>query len=185
MSFTPAPTQATQQFVAYKPFQVPPIQKLAMSMQQQPFHVGAFNAGCSTGCGGGGQGRGRMGQGGQGCNPLPDYICIAGTQVMMPSQLVPYGDLPTGNMVQQHCNPSHSNIYKCYYNQNVCFSCGFDVEDGHTSHTCPFRKLNHQTSYTCKNAQQFIAAGCVCVSRPPVTRGVTVKRAIPIASNPP
>jgi hypothetical protein len=32
--FTPAPTQATRQFVACKPFQVPPIQQPAIPMQQ-------------------------------------------------------------------------------------------------------------------------------------------------------
>ncbi len=33
--------------------------------------------------------------------------------------------------------PMCSNIIKTYSNWNVCFSCGFDVEDGHTSKTCP------------------------------------------------
>ncbi len=45
-------------------------------------------------------------------------------------------------------NASHSNIIKRYANMNACFSCGFDVEDGHTSNTCPasWRHKNHQVS---------------------------------------
>jgi hypothetical protein len=158
MSFMPARTQATWQFMARKLFQVPSIKQLAILMQQQPFHVGAFNSGHSTVRGGGGQGH-RWGQGGLSCNPFVDYMHTAGTQAMTPGQLVQYGALPAQNMIQQHCNPSHSNTYKCYNNLNLCFSCSFDVEDEHTSLTCPFRELNHQTSYMRKNVQLFIVAG--------------------------
>ena len=58
-------------------------------------------------------------------------------------------------------NPPHSNIVKMYANWNVCFTCGFDVEDGHTSKTCPanWRKMNHQEGYTRENARQWINAG--------------------------
>jgi hypothetical protein len=54
MAFAPASTQATQQFVPCKPVQVPPIKQIVTPMQQQPFHTGAFNARCTTGCGDGG-----------------------------------------------------------------------------------------------------------------------------------
>jgi hypothetical protein len=54
MSFAPAPTQATQPFMPRKPFQIPPIQQIVMPAQQQPFYTGAFNAGRTTGRGGGG-----------------------------------------------------------------------------------------------------------------------------------
>jgi hypothetical protein len=40
---------------------------------------------------------------------------------------------------QQRRNPDFYNIYKVHNNWNVCFSCGFDIEDGHTSITCPFK----------------------------------------------
>jgi hypothetical protein len=61
---------------------------------------------------------------------------------------------------QSQCrNAEFSNIYKQHNNWNVCFRCGFDVKDGHTSGTCPFKKWNHQVSYTRDNAQQFIVAG--------------------------
>jgi hypothetical protein len=58
-------------------------------------------------------------------------------------------------------NASHSNIIKRYANMNACFSCGFNVEDGHTSKTCPaiWRRANHQEGYNRSNAQQYIAAG--------------------------
>ena len=41
------------------------------------------------------------------------------------------------------------NIIKRYANLNVCFLCGFDVEDGHTSKTCPvpWRRANHQEGF--------------------------------------
>ncbi len=58
-------------------------------------------------------------------------------------------------------NASHSNIIKRYANMNACFSCSFDVEDGHTSKTCPaiWRHANHQEGYDRSNAQQYIAVG--------------------------
>ncbi len=82
----------------------------------------------------------------------------------MPGQTVPHGGgitqiPPPLGVQQQTCNPDFSNVYKQYNNWNVCFSCGFNVENGHMSITCPFRKMNHQQAYTHKNAQQFIAVG--------------------------
>ena len=55
----------------------------------------------------------------------------------------------------------YSNIIKGYANWNVCFSCGFDVEDGHMSKTCPapWRRTNHQEGYTPANSGRYIAAG--------------------------
>jgi hypothetical protein len=50
-----------------------------------------------------------------------------------------------------------SNMNNIHNNWNVCFSCGFDIKDGHTSSTCPFKKWNHQDQFAHKNAQQFIA----------------------------
>jgi len=57
--------------------------------------------------------------------------------------------------------PMYSNIVKRYANMNVCFSCGFDVENGHTSRTCPqaWRHANHQEAYDQSNAQQYIDVG--------------------------
>jgi hypothetical protein len=41
------------------------------------------------------------------------------------------------------------------------FSCGFDVEDGHKSKTCPspWQRANHQGGVERNNASQYIAAG--------------------------
>jgi hypothetical protein len=43
-----------------------------------------------------------------------------------------------------------SNITKLFANWNVCYSCGFDIEDGHTSVTYPhtWRQINHQEGFT-------------------------------------
>jgi hypothetical protein len=56
MSFVPPPTQHTHAFVPRKPFSVPPIQQVAVPMQQPFAAMGIFNAGC----------RGQ--RGGQGCS---------------------------------------------------------------------------------------------------------------------
>jgi hypothetical protein len=50
---------------------------------------------------------------------------------------------------------------KKFVNWNLCFSCGFDVEEGHTSKTCPanWRKMNHQEGFTRENSRQWINAG--------------------------
>ncbi len=61
------------------------------------------------------------------------------------------------------CNVAlmYLNILKVYANWNTCFSCGFDVEDGHTSKTCPalWRRANHQEGFNRTNASQYISAG--------------------------
>jgi hypothetical protein len=53
------------------------------------------------------------------------------------------------------------NIVKQYNNWNMCYSCGFDVEDAHTSATCPqhWRKEGHQEGCTRQNVQQYIDLG--------------------------
>ena len=79
--------------------------------------------------------------------------------LQLKSVFVPAG----GGGVAFTCNavPMHSNIVKRHNNMNACFSCGFDVEDGHTSRTCPhdWRRANHQEAYDRNNAQQYIEAG--------------------------
>ena len=64
-----------------------------------------------------------------------------------------YTDAPAAN---------RPNPVKIHNNWNVCYSCGFDVEDGHTSQTCHFdwRKPNHDVTFTRANAQQKLAQGC-------------------------
>ena len=51
------------------------------------------------------------------------------------------------------------NPVKQFANQNACFSCGFDIEDGHTSATCTNQKPGHQVGFTCVNYKQYEQAG--------------------------
>jgi hypothetical protein len=45
------------------------------------------------------------------------------------------GSFQTVNV--QRMDPQYSNVTKTYNNWNMCYSCGFDVKDGHTFLTCP------------------------------------------------
>jgi hypothetical protein len=86
--------------------------------------------------------------------PFADYVActgLGGGGLVQP--LVPPAG---GNFVAaRNAAPPYSNIVKRYVNMNVCFLCGFDVEDGHISRTCPpaWRRANHQEAYNCSNAQ--------------------------------
>jgi hypothetical protein len=161
LSVVPPQAQHTQAFAPCKQFHVPPIQQVAVPMQQPFLAVGAYPSGR------GGQravrGRGRGGRrGGRSRTPFADAMRGAGTAQPI-AAMVPYGggitQPPTGVQQQERRNPDFSNIYKVHNNWNVCFICGFDIENGHTSITCPFKRWNHQDSFTRKNARQFIAAG--------------------------
>jgi hypothetical protein len=70
MSFAQTPAQHTCQYVPRNRFQVPPIQQVAIPMQQH-FPAGNFNAGRGGHQGSQGCGRGR---GGWGSNPFADYM---------------------------------------------------------------------------------------------------------------
>jgi hypothetical protein len=84
-------------------------------------------------------------QGGMGASIVPAFVPGA----------------PGVGMAARNTAPMYSNIVKRYANMNVCFSCGFDVENGHTPRTCPqaWRRANHQEAYDRSNAQQYIDAG--------------------------
>ncbi len=150
-------------------FQIPPI----LNMGQQPFagvaqgiyNIGQGGGGCQqggrcrgcTGSRGGGCGRGAFAQqipGGFG--GIPPFVNGP------PVAFVP----PTGARVNA---PFQSNLTKRYANWNVCWSCGFDVEDGHTLAMCPthWRKTDHQVGFTRRNAQQWINQGYA-----PCTKGM-------------
>ncbi len=93
--------------------------------------------------------------------PFADAMQGAGAAPTM-TAMIPYrGGIaqPSPRMRQRRKQLDFSNIYKIHNNWNACFSCGFDIKDGHTSITCPFKRWNHQDSFTRGNAQQFIAAG--------------------------
>jgi hypothetical protein len=59
--------------------------------------------------------------------------------------------IPAGMQPAQQQNQRHSNVTKQWANQNVCFTCGFDVEDWHTSATCTRKKMGHMDGFTRSN----------------------------------
>ncbi len=61
----------------------------------------------------------------------------------------------------------YSNMVKRYANWNACYSCGFDVADGHTIMSCPphLHKALHQVGFNHQNAQQFLNLGHPCSTR--------------------
>jgi len=63
--------------------------------------------------------------------------------------------------------PLYSNLTKKFVNWNACYSCGFDVPDGHTSQTFPhhLRKPDHDIHFTRQNAQQYIDQGYNCATK--------------------
>jgi hypothetical protein len=71
------------------------------------------------------------------------------------NQMIPY--IPSGAQQQMQPPPNRrfSNIVKLFANQNVCFTCGFDVEDWHTSATCPNKKSGHQDGFTRSNYMEY------------------------------
>ena len=65
--------------------------------------------------------------------------------------------------------PFQLNLTKKHANWNVCWSCGYDVEDGHTLATCPthWHKTDNQVGFTRGNVQQWINQGYA-----PCTKGM-------------
>jgi hypothetical protein len=102
--------------------------------------------------GGGGSGS-RRACGGRGRRPA--RIPHQGTPMSFASgnQLIPY--IPAGIQPIQPQNPCYSNVVKQWANQNVCFSCGFDVEDWHNSSSCPRKKPSHQDGFTRTNYLEY------------------------------
>jgi hypothetical protein len=167
MSFNNAPPPK-----AAATFHVPPIQQLNI-----PTFAGQANPGYNSGTGftggnrGHGRGRGRgvsRGVGGRGNAPTPFANHLRNTQMAGGrggSALPGIGYPPPvggfNGRAAKPPNPPHSNIVKVYANWNVCFSCGFDIEEGHTSQTCPkhWGKMNHQEGFTRENSRQWINAG--------------------------
>ena len=82
---------------------------------------------------------------------------FSSTPSMQPFQQGPIN----GAQQNRRTAPAYLNIVKRFANMNVCFSCGFDIKDGHNSTTCPplWRRPNHQVGFTRSNAQQYINAG--------------------------
>ncbi len=64
-------------------------------------------------------------------------------------QMIPY--IPAAVQPTRPQNPCCSNVVKQWANQNVCFSCRFDVEDLHMSATCPRKNMGHMEGFTWSN----------------------------------
>lgn len=148
----PAAVQFPTQFIV-PPITVPPI--------------GSFQGGGNRASRRAGRGRGersgRQGQSG-GRNtrtPFANYLARQAGGGLPTIAALPTAGVTFPGAGPSLANATHSNIVKRYANMNACFSCGFDVETGHTSKTCPasWRRANHQEGYNRDNAQQYIAAG--------------------------
>ncbi len=152
--------QNARAYAPHEQFYVPPIQQVAVPMQQPFSAAGAYPIGRGGQRGGRGCNQGGH-QGGCSRTPFADARQDAGAAPMITAMNLYGGGIaqPPPGMQQRRKKLDFSNIYKIQNNWNVCFSCGFDIKDGHTSITCPFKRWNHQDSFTCGNAQQFIAAG--------------------------
>ena len=92
----------------------------------------------------GGQGRGRgcgrgLGPPGFATGRGPPFTTITAGQATgyMAPQAVGGGYYATPPPAQHVQAPPYLNLTKMYANWNACYSCGFDVPEGHTSQTCP------------------------------------------------
>ena len=77
------------------------------------------------------------------------------------------GYYATPPQAQQIQPPPYSNLTKRFANWNACYSCGFDIPDGHTSQACPqhLRKPDHDIHFTRLNAQQYIDQEYNCATK--------------------
>lgn len=144
------PTQAAVQFPTQ--FNIPPIGN---------YHGGGTRAARRAGRGQGDRGGRQSQSGGQNTRtPFANYVArqAGGGLPIIAAHTVPGMPLMGAG---GPANATHSNIIKRYANMNACFSCRFDVEDGHTLKMCPaaWRRADHQEGCNISNSQQFIAAG--------------------------
>jgi hypothetical protein len=84
-----------------------------------------------------------------------------------PSTFAPHGGTNGGRQGPQVQQQPFSNVTKRYANWNACYSCGFDVADGHTSMSCPAHlcKATHDIYFNRQNAQQYFDLGHPCSTR--------------------
>jgi hypothetical protein len=128
-----APTQQASNPPQYMPtYQIPPQQHY----QQQP--QGSYRPsgrGGRGGRGGGGRGGGRGPSQGRGNYPMQQQQYGQNQGYYQQAQ-----QQGTYGRAQK---PAFSNPVKFHKNWNYCHSCGYDVEDWHTSPTCPNPKPGH------------------------------------------
>ena len=122
------------------PMQQPP--HYAPPQYQQPYapqYQGGYQGGRGRGRGRGrGYGRGR----GRGYNQGQQNYQVSPNNYQGRGQQQARYHAPPNNQQRQGfynkpVNAPYSNTNKTYHNWNYCWSHGFDVEDGHTSQTCP------------------------------------------------
>jgi hypothetical protein len=67
--------------------------------------------------------------------------------------------MPLG--VQANVQPPYLYVVKCYSNWNVCYSCSFNVTNGHTSmlYLPHLHKATQHIGFNCQNTQQYINLG--------------------------
>ena len=128
----------------------PPVPHVIVPTQQTFTGRGGRNAAGGSRGGRGGRGRGR------GYRGRPSFADATQHGAYVPPTVPLFG----GN-IQQPGTRRPPNPIKRFNNWNYCYSCGFDVEDGHTSQTCPpaWRKVGHQVGCTRDNVQQYLTAG--------------------------
>ncbi len=150
---------------------VPPIHNVQIPMQQ----TGGFQQGCGGGRGNISYGSGRQPGGRHGRRqhtPFANHLRNAGDMPPFPGQMFPHmvgiPQFPEALATHGGCAPAQptrcpefANPTKQFANWNICFTCRFNIEDGHTLTTCPagWQKPNHQEGFTCKTAQSYINAG--------------------------
>ena len=102
--------------------------------------------------GGRGRGRGGRGRGGAGRGYAPTVLPPSSNGGIPP---------PTQQYQQPTTAVPYSNTTKYFANHNMCYSCGHDVPNWHTSVTCPqhLRKQGHQDGCNHTNWQQYKAMG--------------------------
>jgi hypothetical protein len=132
---------------AYPPqqWQPPPVNQVTVPTQYGGYTYGGSRRGRGRGRGGSRNGRGR------GSATYHDTGATVSVLTAGTSPTVRYG--PQG-MPMTHTNP-----VKKYNNWDMCYSCGFDVESGHTSMTCPYKKVGHQDGCNRGNYQQYQTMG--------------------------
>jgi hypothetical protein len=105
-------------------------------------------------------------QGGDASSPLPYRTSPAmnGRHGHTSGYGMPPGHsgMPPG--AQANVQPPYLNVVKHYSKWNACYSCGFNVADGHTSMSCQpnLHKATHHIGFNRQNAQQYIDLGHSC-----------------------
>jgi len=133
----------------------PPVQQ--NNVQGQATYTGGYNNRGQDGRGRSRRSSGGRGRGGRGYNAFAELTARNATVGGGHNAIPPI----TGTQATMVRGAPNSNIVNAYNNWNYCYTCGHDIEDGHTSKTCTadWRKQNHQEGCTRANVQQYVAAG--------------------------